>query len=70
MKKVFLSIKTHKATAMRLCILVSDVGSHRNCNILKEVSEISYPCLKIINVNSNNIVSVEGIHRIDFPALK
>ena len=45
-------------------------GEKKGATILKDISEIRFPHLRVISITRNNISTIEGLNRIFLPELK
>ena len=69
MDKVCPLIKNWKAKMLELRKYSFYLGLNESPTILQSIREVRFPELTLINVQGNNIESVEGISRIHFPKL-
>ncbi len=63
-------IKEIRVSCLNLGILVSNSAQNHNSSILKEISTVAFPILKILNLSSNSIDCISSLKTVKLPMIE
>ena len=63
-------IRIWKASGLWICKNFYNLDRNKEKRILKEIEGIEFPHLQILDLEGNELESVEGLNRMFFPQLK